>query len=239
MRNLYGVFAPRLNVNISNELNRLEKSLERNEDIREDFWRIVGRVKRQGIKDENILKRITRIRDEIFGKRIILSYNTGKVIFSSLFVLFNILMFLTSLFVNQEAVKAGLIFFIELAVLYFAFLTGRCVAARISGIEVDGFYRYTPLELGVKVNYLSYLKARQIDRVVLYSGAILLEHVTMFIHTLFLLAIRSGYWTIPAFFLVINLPFSYIIHKKAKTGELHRLLREYRILREVRAKSNK
>ncbi len=220
------------------ELEEIERRLEKGEDVRKDFWRIVGKIKRQQISDEEVLRRAAGLRDMMFERRVILSYRTGFILFLSVFLALNAL-FVAAAFGKDGSAKALAILVIEVCTIYFAFLTGRCVAARISGIEVDGFYRYSPLEFGVKVDYLSYLKAKQIGRVVLYSGAILLEHVTMLIHTLFLLAIRSSYWAIPAFFLVINLPFSYIIHKKAKTGELHRLLREYRILREVRAKSNK
>lgn len=220
------------------ELESIEKSLETGEDVRKDFWKLVGKVKRERVTNDEVLKRIAMIRDRMFRKKLILSYRAGAVLFSTMFLLFNVLFFMTATLMSPGTVKAGLILTLELTVMYFAFLLGRCAAASLLGIKVDGFYRYMPFEFGVKINYLSYLKARQRDRVLLYAGAIVLEHITMLAHTLFLLAIKSSYWVIPAFFLVVNLPFSYAIHRMAKTGELHRLLREYRILKELKTKSN-
>ena len=220
-------------VDISENLSEIERRFESGEDVRRDFWKLVGEVKRSGIEDEEIIERISRIRDALFGRRMVMGFRKGFILFSVLFALFNILFFIASLVLENGPFKAIAILGAEIGVIYSSFLTGRCIGAVISGIGVDGFYRYTPLELGVKMNYRSYLRARPESRVILFSAAIVLEHLILAAHTLFLMSINS-YWIIPALILAANLPFSYLIHKYARTGELHRLLRELRILRDIR-----
>ncbi|AIY90741.1 hypothetical protein [Geoglobus acetivorans] len=226
-------------MSILDELERIEKKLKRGEDVRREFWLLAGRIKRSNVRDDDILSRVARIRDEMFDRKVLFGFRAGFSAFSFLFILSNTLLYLIAFKPMPDNLKLVSIAAVELAALYTSFLVGRCLSATLTGIEVDGFYRYTPLEFGVKINYLSYLKASQRDRVLLYSGAIVLEHITMLAHTLFLLSIKSSCWIIPAFFLIANLPFSYLMHRAMRTGELHRLIREYRILREVRAKANK
>ncbi len=219
-------------MNLIQELEEIERRFKKSEDIRKDFWRLVGKIKRQQISDDKILRRVAKLRDLMLERRVILSYRTGFILFLSVFLVLNVLLIVVA-FGKSGLVNALAIFVIEVCTIYFAFLTGRCVAARVSGIEIDGFYKYSPLEFGVKVNYLSYLKAEPLNRVVLFSGAIILEHVILMVHMIFLLIVNS-YWIIPALILATNLPFSYLIHRYARTGELHRLLREMKIMREIR-----
>lgn len=227
-----------MNMNLPNELERIEKKLKKGEDAKREFWMLVGRIKRSNVLDDDVLARVASIRDEVFGRRVLFGFKAGFLAFLFLFILSNALLYPITIKPMPENLKLAGIVGVELTALYTSFLVGRCLSAIITGIRVDGFYRYTPLEFGVKMDYMSYLKASQRDRVLLYSGAIVLEHITMLAHTLFLLSMKSSYWIIPAFFLTVNLPFSYLMHRLAKTGELHRLLREYKILREIRGKSN-
>ncbi len=214
------------------KINEIERRLEAGENIRKDFWKLVGDVKRKKIHEDVIINKISRIRDELFEKETVMGFREGFALFSMLFFLFNLLFFYVSLKMENGLIKAIFILGSEIAVLYTSFLVGRCIGSIISGIDVDGFYKYTPFEFGVKMNYKSYLKAEPLDRVVLFSGAIFLEYLVLAVHLIFLFSTNS-YWFIPAFILAINLPFSYLIHKLAKTGELHRLLREIKIMREV------
>ncbi|MBE8538777.1 hypothetical protein [Geoglobus acetivorans] len=226
-------------MNILDELEKIEKKLKKGEDAKREFWMLVGRIKRSNVLDDDMLARVASIRDEMFDRRILFGFKAGFLAFLFLFILSYALLYLIAFKPLPDNLRLAGIVGVELTALYTSFLVGRCLSAILTGIKVDGFYRYTPLEFGVKINYLSYLKASQRDRVLLYSGAIVLEHVTMLVHTLFLLSIKSIYWIIPAFFLTVNLPFSYLMHRMVKTGELHRLIREFRILREMKAKSNK
>jgi len=220
-------------VEISEKIDEIERRLEAGEDIRRDFWKLVGEVKRSQIRDESIINKISQIRDRLFEKETVMGFREGFALFSTLFLLFNLLFFYASLKMVNGVIKAFAILGIEIGVIYASFLVGRCIGSIISGISVDGFYRYSPLEFGVKMSYRSYLKAEPLNRVVLFSGAVILEHLILLIHLIFLFSINS-YWIIPAFFLIVNLPFSYLIHKIAKTGELHRLLREIKILKEAK-----
>ncbi|WP_456477621.1 hypothetical protein [Geoglobus ahangari] len=226
--------AQKMNVNLLNELERIETELKEGKEVRREFWRVVGRIKRESVRDEEVLRKAAEIRDRIFGRRIIIGFWPGFLAFLFLFTLSNILLYTTATSPVSEGLKLAGIVVAELLTLYFTFLVGRCISALLAGIKVEGFYRYSPLEFGVKVDYLSYLKATQERRVLLYSGAIVLEHLVMLIHAVFLYGVGS-YWIVPALLLLANLPFSYVIHRTANTGELHRLIRELRIMREIKA----
>jgi len=220
-------------VAITEKINEIERRLEAGEDVRKEFWRLAGEVKRSRIREDDVINRLSRIRDRLFEKETVIGFREGFALFSILFLLFNFLFFHASLKMENGAVKAITILGIEIGIVYTSFLVGRCIGSLISRIGVDGFYRYSNLEFGVKMNYRDYLKAEPVNRVILFSGAIFLEHLILAIHLIFLLTINS-YWIIPAFILIINLPFSYLIHRIARTGELHRLLRELRIFREIK-----
>ncbi len=217
-------------VEVLKKIEEIEKKLERGEDVRKEFWKIAGEIKRLQT-DEEIIERASRIRDQLFQRRIILSFKSGFALFLTLFIAFNLLFFHVSTSFEDSVAKALMIFGIEVGTIYTSFLVGRCVGSIVSGINVDGFYRYSVLEFGVKMNYRDYLRAEPIKRVILFSSALILEHFILALHTVYLIPV-SDFWVIPAFFLVINLPVSYIIHRKAKTGELHRLLREMKIMKE-------
>ncbi len=218
---------------LKRELDDIERRLLAGEDIRKDFWKLVGRVKRLRVKDDETIERLSSMREKIFKRKILMGFNSGFFLFSTFFVLFNLVFIYLSLGLEEGLPKAFGIFVTEFGVIYFTFLVGRCLGSLLSGIGIDGFYRYTPFEFGVKVNYRDYLKAEPKRRVLLYTGAIALEHIILIVHVVFLYAINS-YWMIPAFFLAVNLPFSYLMHRYGKTGELHRFLRELKIMREVK-----
>ncbi len=211
-------------MSILDELEDIERKLARGEDVekvRREFWKVVGKIKRSGVSDEVVLK-ASELREKLFRGKIVMGYRLGAAVFTVGFLTSYVLFIL---FADQLLVAV----LIELAVVYFAFLLGRIMGAAISGIGVDGFYKYNPLEFGVKVNYRDYLRAKQSERVVLYAFAIVWIHVVLL--TQLALVYPSEAFVIPLFLLIVYLPFSYIIHLKLKTGELSRLIKELRILR--------
>jgi len=227
------------------ELEEIEKRLRNegdNPQVRRDFWKIVGKIKRMPSSevDELVLHKVAEIRKNLLKKKIILSHKTGAILFSLDLILAYSLFLWISLYSNLEGVLLYIVAFpSEALVLYFSFLTGRCLSSLLSGIKFEGFYMYDPLEFGVRIEYVSYLKATQGKRTLLFGIPILWEHIIMISQVIILWHYKSPAIWIPLAFLIIMLPFMLVIHKKAKTGELHRFLRELKILREIKRKSKR
>lgn len=215
--------------------NRL-KSGELSNQLKMDFWKVVGSVKRISPSqlDDDILDRVVDLHNRFFEKRIVLSYRKGAVLFFVLLVItYSLFIWLATHPEMSWILKTLPAFLFEGAVMYFSFLTGRCLGGFLSGIRFQGFYRYNPVELGVKLDFRSYLKAEQKKRVVLFATPILWEHLILVSQAVLLFVLSSDLTWIPVLFIAVNLPFSYLVHRKFRTGELHRLLRELKILREI------
>ncbi len=223
------------------EIKEVKKRLDEEGDtkeVRKTFWRIVGQVKRgEHQKNEEIIEEIAEIREKLFKKRIILSTTKGAILFPTGFAISMI----AFIWINQHTDTLStflpsyiLLFLSELPVIYFGFLTGRLLGGVFSGIKFDGFFRYSPLEFGVKVNYKSYLQASQWKRVTLYGTTILFQAIIMLVLALIVYEYNPEAIPIPVAFLFLWIIGSAIIHQKAKTGELHRFLRELKIALELR-----
>ncbi len=223
-------------MDIIKELEELENRLRRGEDVRKDFWRVVGRIKRLERVDDEVVVKAAEIRNALFGRKVILSHKKGFVLFSSLFVLFNVLFFVLINETFSWLLKTILLLFIEALVLYTSFLVGRGLGSALTGIRMEGFYKYNPLEFGVKIDYESYLRASQSRRFMLFFVPVAFENLVMLIQAFALVLMEVGYWIIPLAFIFANVLFSYLVHRIKKTGELHRMLRELRILMELREK---
>ncbi len=210
-----------------NELLEVEREvLSGNEEAKKKFWKIVGKIKRSEVSDE-VIEKAVEIRERIFGKRVILSARAGGLIFLVMFFLSY------ALFLHLARIGAGLLvlLLVELSVVYFAYLVGRCLSSLITGIKIAGFYKYTPVEFGVKIDYGSYLRASQMRRAMFFGIPILWVHAVLLSQIVWNIGDSAA--LIPGVLLVTYLPFSYVVHKKLKTGELHRFLRELKILREL------
>ena len=215
------------------EILKLSQEIEKgkNEETIRKFWKIVGKIKRGMEVNEEDIVELCRIRDRIFEKKIVLSTKKGSTLFPTGFVV-SLAIFLWINFGNfscQYNYQHLLLFFAELFVIYFGFLTGRLLGGFISGIRFDGFYLYTPLEFGVKVNFKDYLKKKQRNRVILYGTTLCFQAFTMLALLILVYLFNPQATYIPLSFLLLWLFGSIAIHYMAKTGELHRFLRELRI----------
>ncbi len=219
-------------MDVRGELLEVERQIEcGDERAKEKFWRLVGRIKRSEDVDDETVEVAARIRETIFGKRLVLGYKTGLAAFTFAFLLaYATTLNIASLEFELKYVAA---LFAELSTVYFAFLLGRCLASAATGIRLEGFYRYNPIEFGVKVEYRSYLKASQKARTIFFGIPILWIHLVLVSHFILLWWIDKTAAIIPGTLAATYLPFSYIVHRKLKTGELHRFLRELKILREL------
>ncbi len=233
------------------EIEEIKKQFDEKGDtkeVRKAFWRIVGRVKRGEFQtnetNEKIIEEITEIRERLFKKRVILSTTIGAILFPTGFAI-SMIVFIwinrvhafsayLSAYLSESLSLYFLLFLSELPVIYFGFLTGRLLGGIFSGIRFDGFFRYSPLEFGVKVNYKSYLQASQWKRATLYGTTIFFQVIVMLALVLIVYEYHVDAILIPIAFLFLWIAGSTIIHKKAKTGELHRFLRELKIALELR-----
>ena len=112
---------------------------------------------------------------------------------------------------------------------------GDYLGGVIARVRFEGFYRYSPGELGLKIEYSSYLKTTQIRRKWVFGFPIL--WVFAFIFILFPLTWvwnPAGIWA--PLILIILFAVFYLTIYRAKTGELYRFMRELRIAREVKQK---
>ncbi|ADC64214.1 hypothetical protein Ferp_0022 [Ferroglobus placidus DSM 10642] len=223
-------------MNALEALKAVEEKIRRGENAREDFWKLVGIVKRSKSVDEETLVRIAKIREEIFDKKLVLSLKSGTVIFASLVVLSNMLFLLISFKNLQFLLKAALLFAVESAVIYSSFIVGRLIGSLITGIKILGFYRYNPLELGMKLDIVSYLKAEQKNRVIFFLTPIVFENSVFLFQSLLLVYFNNEFYWVPLLLAISNLLLSYAVYKIKKTGELYRLIREIKILRELSEK---
>ena len=186
------------------------------------------------VSDE-VARRAAEVHSILFKKKIVLSFRNGALVFSALLITSYALFFWIAFQPGLGSLyKVLLAFVVESFVLYSSFLTGRCLGGMISGIRFEGFYRYNPAELGLKLDYHSYLRAGQQNRVLLFGTPILWEHLVLLSQVIVMWIYNHFLIWIPLLLLISNLPFSYLIHRKLKTGELHRFLREMRILREIK-----
>ncbi len=223
-------------MNVFEALKAVEEKIKRGEDAKKDFWKLVGVIKRTEEVDEEVLIRIAKLRDEIFDKQLILSLKSGIAIFTSLIVLTNVLFFLIASENFQFLLKAALLFAVESAVVYSSFIVGRLIGSLITGIKITGFYKYNPLELGMKLDIVSYLKAKQKNRVIFFLTPIVFENLVFLFQSFLLAYLNNEFYWVPLVLVILNFPFSYAIYKFKKTGELYRFIREVKILRELSEK---
>jgi len=77
-------------------------------------------------------------------------------------------------------------FVLEFFVLYFTFLVGRIISGLLTDIKFEGFYKFSPQEFGMKLDYVSYLKSTQKNRAVFFDFTILWEHIILMFQLLLL-----------------------------------------------------
>ncbi len=115
---------------------------------------------------------------------------------------------------------------------YGAYPWGRYIGGIIARVKFDGFYRYSPVELGLKIEYISYLKTTRSRRKWVFGFPIIWIFGIFFM----LLPVAwilnpAGIWT-PLLFVLLFGVF-YLVIYYMKIGELYRFVRELRIEREM------
>lgn len=229
---------------ILDDLLQIENRLEVEGDskqVRRAFWRIVGKMKRRApseVTNEEINK-ATEIRNRLFRHPVILGVGKGLLIFF-LIALFSYAAFIWVLLSLEVHILVlnGILFFLGIFALYGVYLLGRYLGGRIARVKFEGFYRYSPGELGLKIEYVSYLKTTLSRRKWVFGFPIIWVFVFLFFEVVIAWFLNPrGLWA-PLIFL-ISFPFFYVAITYWKLGELYRFLRELRIEREVKRKRQK
>jgi hypothetical protein len=238
---------------ILSDLQSIEQQLNQDGDtpqIRKAFWRIVGKIKRippNEVSDETIIK-ATEIRNQLFKHKVVLGVGKGLVIF---FILAHLAFFcfLWTLLYFETVISMiivlpplfllillnAVILLLTVLITYGVYPWGRFLGGIIARVKFDGFYRYSPGELGLKIEYSSYLRTTQSHRKWVFGIPIIL----VFGYLLLLLIVAwllnfAGIWA--PLILVVGFGIFYLAIYYMKTGELFRFMREFRIERELKAK---
>lgn len=235
------------------DLEDIERQLNTKGDTqggRKAFWRIIGRMKRQdpASLDDDTIQKAAAIRNQLFKKSVILSVRTGLFVFF-LVALLSFAAFLWVLLFFESTVATFILLppwimmillnvvlsIIAVLISYGDYPWGRYLGGVIARVGFEGFYRYSPGELGLKIEYTSYLKTTQSRRKWVFGFPILWVFCFIFI----LLPIAwflnpAGIWA--PLILIILFGLAYLGMYRKKTGEVYRFIRELRIAREVKRK---
>lgn len=237
-------------VTIESELRTIEQRLDKEGDtkeIRKAFWRIVSKIKRLDpteVRDE-IIEKAAHIRNRLFKYNILLGVSRGLGLFL-LVALFAFIGFIWALLFFETTLALfiilpplftllalnGILLVLMIFLAYGAYPWGRYIGGFIARVKFDGFYRYSPGELGLKIEYKSYLKTTRSRRKWVFGFPI----IWIFGIFIILLPVAwilnpAGIWT-PLLLVLLFGVFYLVIYYK-KTGELYRFVRELRIEREV------
>ena len=237
---------------ILSDLQSIEHQLNQDGDtpqVRKAFWQTVGKIKRtppNEVSDETFIK-ATEIRNQLFKHKVVLGVGKGLVTF---FIIAHLafLGFLWTLLYFETAIAMviplpplflllllnAVILLLTVLIVYGVYPWGRFLGGVIARVKFDGFYRYSPGELGLKIEYRSYLQTTQSRRKWVFGFPIIL----VFGYLLILLIITwlvnpVGIWA--PLILVVGFGFFYLAIYYKKTGELFRFMRELRIERELKA----
>ncbi|MFQ6123417.1 MAG: hypothetical protein ACE5R6_02265 [Candidatus Heimdallarchaeota archaeon] len=228
-------------MSILDDLLQIENRLEVEGDskqVRHAFWRIVGKMKRRAPSEVTIaeIDKATEIRNRLFRQPVIMGVSKGLLIFF-LIALFSYVAFIWVLLSLEFHILLlnAILFFLSIFALYGVYPLGRYLGGRIARVQFEGFYRYSPGELGLKIEYASYLKTTQSRRKWVFGFPIIWVFGFLFLEMAIAWVLNPlGLWA-PLIFL-ISFPFFYVAITFRKLGELYRFLRELRIEREVKQK---
>jgi len=241
---------------IATDLQRIEQQLASEGDtphVRTAFWRIVGKMKRQNPSrlTEAEIDRAAAIRNRLFKQPVILKVRTGLLLFF-ITALFAFFAFLWALFYFESSLAmivslppgiTAILLNITLGIFtifiaYGIYPWGRFLGGLIAHVRFEGFYRYSPGELGLKIEYTSYLKTSQSRRKWVFGFPIpwVFAFIIILVPITWLLN-PAGIWA--PLIICILFVFFYLVIYRAKTGELYRFIRELRIAREVKQTQQK
>ncbi|MFX1404005.1 MAG: hypothetical protein ACFE9D_05985 [Promethearchaeota archaeon] len=240
-----------MTMTIITELQDIEKRLDQEGDtaqVRKVFWRIVGKIKRldPALVDDKVVEKATAIRNRLFKHKIAISVGRGVAVYFLVFLLSILgyiwaLLFLEStlaVFIILPPLFAQIILNIVLILIcvctaYGFYPMGRFLGGVIARVKFEGMYRYSPGELGLKIEYASYLRTTPSRRKWVFGFPIIwVFGILITLLPITWLLNPTGVWA--PIFIIILFALFYVVIYRMKTGEIYRFVRELRIAREVK-----
>jgi hypothetical protein len=220
----------------------IEDQLEKEGDtkqVRKAFWRIVGKIKRLDSPEisDDVIEKAAEIRNQLFKQKVIIGVRKGLFIFSIGAILFFAIFLWANLFLSLDVLWMNVVLFlICFVLLYCLYPIGRYLGGLTANVKFEGLYRYSPGELGLKIEYESYLKTTRRRRKWVFGIPILWIVIFLFLELFIILFLNPiGIWS-PLISIIFYIVFLVAIHRFARTGELYRFIRELRIEREMSRK---
>lgn len=230
---------------ILENLLAVENQLKREGDtskVRRVFWRLVGQIKRldsNEISDE-VIEKAAEIRNSLFKQKVVLSIRKGLSIFSFTAILSFAVFVWANLFLSLDILWMNIVLFLICFVLmYSLYPLGRYLGGLVACVKFEGLYRYSPGELGLKIEYVSYLKTTRRRRKWVFGIPIAWIVIFLFLELTIIFFLNPiGIWA-PIFSIAFYVVFLVALHRLSKTGELYRFIRELRIEREMQEKEKR
>lgn len=122
--------------------------------------------------------------------------------------------------------------------MYFGYPLGRYLGGVVSRIKFDGFYRYSPGELGLKIEYTSYLKVEKRKRMLVFGIPKFWILFLILIQIIIVILFNPIVILDPIILLIVYILSLVATYRIKKTGELYRFIREIKIAREKKLTNN-
>lgn len=220
--------------NLVKEIERILTEVEKAENDQKAiklFWRAVGIAKRHDVPEKSLAVKLEKIHQKLTSDRMVFGFKEGSAVIITLLIINFALLRFTIHSDSEYKFPAFLILLIFSV--YGIFLTGRILASLITGIKLKGYYFYNPVELGMILDYSSYLMAGQKRRVLFFLTPIVFEFCILTLMSVLLWYSGFEYFYIPVLVALLGLLGMFTGWKFAKTGELYRFVREYRIFKDI------
>jgi len=222
---------------IKNSLNQIERKLKTktSQNLSREFWKTVGKIKRMPDPPDDLVERASSIRNTLFEKRfkVVISLKKGVALYALGFLIcWVVFAYFLSIGAPSNAICVAGFITLNFFILYLGYPFGRLFGGMLTDIKFEGFYRYSPGELGLKIEYKSYLKAGAKRELMFACAALwIFVLVAVLIVTTHLFA---AHLTMIPLSILTALTVLYSVATKRRIGEIYRFIRERKINTEMR-----
>jgi len=183
---------------------------------------------------DDLVERASSIRNTLFEKRfkVVISLKKSATLYSLGFLIcWVVFAYFLSIGTPSNAICITGFISLNFFILYLGYPFGRLFGGMLTEIKFEGFYRYSPGELGLKIEYKSHLKAGA-KRELMFACAALWIFVLVAVLIVITYLFATHLTLIPLSILMV-LTVLYSVATKWKIGEIYRFLRERRINAEM------
>ncbi len=222
---------------IKNSLDLIERKLKtkKAQNVSREFWKTVGKIKRMPAPPDDLIERASSIRNILFEKRfkVVLSLKRGVALHVLGFLIcWAVFAYFLSVGATNNVLGIAGFIALNFFILYLGYPFGRLFGGVLTGIKFEGFYRYSPGELGLKIEYKSYLKAGT-KREFMFACAALWIFILVAVLIVITYLFATHLTMIPLSLLMV-LAVLYSVATKRRIGEIYRFIRERKINAEMR-----